>query len=78
LAPTPPDTTADALLPDLIALYRWYRDWAETARMVITRRDYLIRLGMASRRHPKTEDDDPEPAPAPAPAPVSPTPDANL
>jgi len=33
-------------------LYAWYREWAEVARASIKRRDYLIRLGLASRRAP--------------------------
>lgn len=32
------------------ALYAWWRDWSATARVVITRRDQLIRLGLAERR----------------------------
>lgn len=31
-------------------LKAWMRDWRTTAAVVITRRDYLISLGMASRR----------------------------
>lgn len=31
-------------------LYDWLIDWSTTARTVITRRDYLIRLGLAKRR----------------------------
>jgi len=34
----------------LIALYRWVRDWSETAHTVIVRRDHLIRLGIARRK----------------------------
>jgi len=33
-------------------LYAWYREWTEVARATIKRRDYLIRLGLASRRAP--------------------------
>jgi hypothetical protein len=29
------------------ALYAWYREWSETARAVIKRRDFLVRLGLA-------------------------------
>lgn len=35
---------------ELANLRAWYDDWAETARSVVTRRDYLIRLGLAKRR----------------------------
>ena len=37
----------------------WLRDWRETARVLIKRRDHQIRLGLAERRSPKAE---PEPA----------------
>jgi hypothetical protein len=40
----------------------WLRDWRETARVLVTRRDYQIRLGLAERRAAKAEVD---PAPAP-------------
>jgi hypothetical protein len=33
----------------------WLRDWRESARVLITRRDYQIRLGLAERRAAKTE-----------------------
>ncbi len=28
----------------------WLRDWRETARVLVTRRDYQIQLGLAERR----------------------------
>ena len=34
---------------ELLALYRWYGDWAATARAVVRRRDYLIAMGLAER-----------------------------
>jgi hypothetical protein len=37
--------------PDsLVALHRWYDDWAGTARAMIGRRDWLIRMGLLDRR----------------------------
>ena len=36
-----------------LAFHEWLADWRETARAVITRRDYLIRLGLAQRRSSK-------------------------
>ncbi len=33
-----------------LALYRWYDDWTTTAKALITRRDWLIRLGVRKRR----------------------------
>jgi hypothetical protein len=41
-------------------LHDWLADWRETARVVVTRGDYLIRLGLINRRTSKTvevEDD---------------------
>jgi hypothetical protein len=47
------ETAAKAQLEkDLIALRAWYVDWAETARVGVKRRDYLIRLGLGQRRQP--------------------------
>jgi hypothetical protein len=34
---------------ELVALYRWYTDWATTARAMIGRNDYLVALGLAGR-----------------------------
>jgi hypothetical protein len=37
------------------ALYAWVRDWSDCARTVITRRDWLIRLGIGRRRRRRTK-----------------------
>ena len=37
----------------LLALKLWYNEWATTARAVIRKRVYLIRMGLASRRRSK-------------------------
>lgn len=34
-------------------LHAWYRDWSETARAVVRRRDYLQQLGLAQRKRGK-------------------------
>lgn len=34
----------------LVELREWFLDWSETARSVVPRRDYLIRLGLANRK----------------------------
>jgi hypothetical protein len=34
----------------LVDLYRWLSDWSATAKLVISRRDHLIRLGLAKRK----------------------------
>jgi hypothetical protein len=66
-----PDVVApaetDARVEALRALRAWYTDWAETARTVLTRRDHLIRVGLATRKRTQT------PAP-PAVTPVVPSP----
>jgi hypothetical protein len=36
----------------LLKLWSWYSEWSETARIVITRRDHLIRLGLAKPKRP--------------------------
>jgi hypothetical protein len=53
-----PAGAEDARTDDLIALRAWFDDWAETARAVITRRDYLIRLGLARRLKKATKKKD--------------------
>jgi hypothetical protein len=40
----------------LEALYAWHRDWSETARAVIRRRDHLILMGLAKRRSRKDDE----------------------
>jgi hypothetical protein len=37
----------------------WLTEWREIARAVVTRRDWLIRLGLASRRKAKPAGEDP-------------------
>ncbi|WP_437783514.1 hypothetical protein [Sorangium sp. So ce1097] len=49
----------------LRALHAWYREWAETARAVIKRRDFLVRLGLAHRKVKAKV----KPSPAAPPAP---------
>jgi hypothetical protein len=40
---------------DLVALYRWYTDWATTARAVVARKDYLVALGLSGRNKRDTQ-----------------------
>lgn len=73
--PVPPPSTEappDARTEDLLRLRAWLTDWAETARCVLTRRDHLIRIGVAKRRtNGKDEPVTPVPAPVtPAPVPL--------
>lgn len=55
-----PDKSTEAHAAALLKLHAWYREWSETARSVITRRDYLIRLGLAKRKGRKGEGPAPE------------------
>jgi hypothetical protein len=48
-APTHDGPAHEERIDELTALYRWYSDWAATARAVIARRDYLIAMGLAER-----------------------------
>jgi hypothetical protein len=65
------NTTVDEQETALRALQAWYRDWSETARAVIRRRDYLLMLGLTQRKS-RDDSEDPEPPPAPAPTPAPP------
>lgn len=44
------ESNDQAYLQGLLALREWYEEWSEIARLVVTRRDHLIRLGLATRR----------------------------
>jgi hypothetical protein len=44
------DTSDDKVEAALGALRDWYDEWSGVAKAVITRRDYLIRLGLAKRK----------------------------
>jgi len=54
----------------LVALRSWYRDWSETARAVIRRRDHLVMMGLSKRKRAKGPADGPS-----VPPPASPTTD---
>jgi hypothetical protein len=71
-APSTPPPDADAHTQALTALYQWYAEWAQIAKVVITRRDWLILMGLATRKVRTQPAPAPTPAPTPAPAP-SPT-----
>lgn len=57
---------ADGPSADSLALYRWHREWAATARAVTHRRDQLISLGLAERKKRKQAEPPAPQAPAPA------------
>ena len=39
----------------LLKLYAWYSEWSTIARLVLTRRDHQIAIGIAKRRKTKKE-----------------------
>lgn len=65
-APEVPAPSPTKRTEDLVALYAWLQDWSDTARAVITRRDHLIRLGIAKRRARRTGQTPAAPPVAPA------------
>lgn len=74
LAPSPqPSAPIDPGRRQTLALElrAWLRDWRETARVLVTRRDYQIQLGLASRRAPGDAANDDEEG-----DPLDPAPDA--
>jgi hypothetical protein len=52
----------------LIQLRDWFEEWSTTARAVVKKRSYLIRMGLASRRPRKPKDAAPSEPKAPAPS----------
>ncbi len=45
----------EARTDELVALYCWYRDWSETAKRLVGRKDYRVSLGIVGRRAPQPE-----------------------
>ncbi|MCA9628580.1 MAG: hypothetical protein KC766_12970 [Myxococcales bacterium] len=63
------DAAQLAHVETLVSLREWFEEWSEIARACVSRRDYLIRMGLASRRSgSSTETQDTEPAEEPAAA----------
>lgn len=57
-------TDAEAAYEEaLLDLRDWYTEWAEIARFVVKRRDYLITLGLAERRGTGSDPDVEDPTP---------------
>lgn len=52
----------------LLKLYTWHNEWSTIARLVLTRRDHQISVGIAKRRKAKKEDVSAPPPPPPAKA----------
>ncbi|WP_437783573.1 hypothetical protein [Sorangium sp. So ce1097] len=53
----------------LVKLRGWFDEWATTARAVVKKRSYLIRLGLANRKAPERK---PATTPATPPRPAEP------
>ena len=68
--PTAAEARDKQYVANLQALREWYEEWSEIARALFTRRDYLIRLGMASSRRSSATEEEAE---APVAAPISPS-----
>ncbi len=58
--PAPAAPSPSARQQTARALDAWLRDWRETARVLVTRRDYQIRMGLAVRRAPQAAGDESE------------------
>jgi hypothetical protein len=73
LAPVPQPAPINPERRQLVAqeLAAWLRDWRETARVLVTRRDYQIRLGLAERRSRGDEDEEEEAETTPAATPAT-------
>lgn len=73
----PPTLPVESAITDrdeaLKTLSAWYRDWSETARAVIQRRDYLVMLGLSQRKTGKAEDEDSDLDATEPASPVAPT-----
>jgi hypothetical protein len=61
----------------LLDLYGWHNEWSTIARVVLTRRDHQIQVGIAKRRKAKKDDaSSTTPAPPATPPTTSPVPPA--
>lgn len=49
------DPSAEERDAAMVELRAWYEDWSQTARAVITRKDYLVMLGLSRRRRSSGE-----------------------
>ena len=52
--PVGDDAASDDRTSELVALYHWYRDWVESAKQFVKRKDYRVQLGIAAK-HEATE-----------------------
>ena len=68
---SPPTFATDGAVTEqdeaLRALRAWYRDWSETARAVIRRRDHLLMLGLSQRKSTRGDDEEGEGTDEPEP-----------
>ena len=66
--PSAAEVSDEGYVANLQALREWYEEWSEIARALFSRRDYLIRIGMASNRRSSASEEEPAEPPAPNPA----------
>jgi hypothetical protein len=67
----PVDASSEERDQALRELRAWYKDWSETARAVIRRRDYLVMLGLTQRRKAEETEEGTEGEPKPPAAAAS-------
>lgn len=61
----PQDETAEMGREEaLVRLHAWFEEWSEVARVVVKRRDLLIRLGLARRRQASSGEEETPPVEA--------------
>ena len=65
-SPTAVEERDKQYVANLQSLREWYEEWSEIARALFSRRDYLIRLGMATSRRSAKEEEEAPVAPNPA------------
>ncbi len=53
--PAPERATPEVRTQALQDLFLWFKDWSETARAVIHRRDYLVYMGISKRKGARTQ-----------------------
>ena len=55
--PVGDDAASDDRTAELVALYHWYRDWVESAKRFVRRKDYRVQLRISAAKHEATESD---------------------
>ena len=50
--PAGDEPDCDTRTAELVALYHWYRDWVESAKPFVKRKDYRLQMGIGAKREP--------------------------